>query len=564
MRTLSRKMLLGQTIAVALVMVLLGTASAYIAWSEEHKRLDESTDRVISRLQLALAAPVRSGSRDTANAVASAELLNPDVVGVIVNDGPIPWIMQGVDETQVDDSMIVANAELVAGKSLRLFVSTRSAVAALQREATTAGIELAVVLVAIMLVNMGLFRRIVTRPIRSVVDRLKHIAEGDGDLSMTIDHTSNDEIGELVVAFNTFIEQLRNVVESSRAGAEKIAAATERLNDEGNKQTATADALLTAARAIDRTMETLQSNSAAGLDSGRGITGRLGAFETFVHQQNSATEESSAAVEEMLASITALAGKVEDRRGLARQLADNAAGGHERARSVQEHMQEVMALSDRVAEMTGVIKGIAEQTNLLSLNAAIEAAHAGDAGHGFAVVAEEIRKLADTSAEQSASISDAVGQIINEIRRAGEAAGRNSHVFDEMVGEVGIVVSAFEEVTQSLHELSTGSNQIRSAMFDLRNAASALDENRRGISESAETILGALGEEARLVNETKSQSGEITAEADGLERQTRAIALLIEEARVAVDNLQLTFRRFSTNERVEELGVELKPGIALE
>gem|GEM_PF-6945780 len=546
MKTLTTKTMIAQTLAVGLVLIAAGLLSVALTARSEESRLAQKAERTTRRLKVSLAAPLAQENRDIADAVLAAELMDPEVVGAAIVRDFVPWVSAGIDETQADESILVLDARIGDGGTVRVFFSRTRVGMSIRRETIAAVAELIAVLAVLQFLNLLLFRRIVSRPIHSVLHRLEQIAQGDGDLRMTLDHRSDDEIGRLVVAFNTFVCQLRDIVEKSRMATADIDTATKRLVEEGTNQAQAAAAMLRASGSIDGHMTEVLAGTETSLESGTDITSRLTVFEQYVQQQTIAAEGSSAAVEQMLASMNTMVRTLESKRNGARALSESAAGGRDRAQKIRQHMRDVGLLSERVSEMTSVIRNIAEQTNLLSMNAAIEAAHAGEAGHGFAVVAEEVRKLADTSAEQSVSISEAVTGITEAIRRAGEEAGTNSAIFDGMVEEVGAVVHAFEDVTQNLQELSAGGVQIQTAMQELRTSASTLEENGRGIRVSADAIVGALEHESELVQKTKQQSAAITIDADQVDTLTRVMGLLINQVHGSVGNLQQTFQRFST------------------
>jgi methyl-accepting chemotaxis protein len=146
-----------------------------------------------------------------------------------------------------------------------------------------------------------------------------------------------------------------------------------------------------------------------------------------------------------------------------------------------------------ISEMANAIQQIASQTNLLSMNAAIEAAHAGDAGKGFAVVADEIRKLAETSAGSSASISKIIKEISDGVMETEIKTKKSSEAFDVINSEIKETKQAFEGIALSTQELNTGGKQILDAMTMLQevtiNVKSASEEMATG---SEQVVRGQL------------------------------------------------------------------------
>ena len=129
---------------------------------------------------------------------------------------------------------------------------------------------------------------------------------------------------------------------------------------------------------------------------------------------------------------------------------------------------------DSISSFTGIISGIASQTNLLSMNAAIEAAHAGDSGRGFAVVADEIRKLAETTNKNSKEISKVLKIVIDRIKTAVEMSSNTKEAFSKIEKEINGVISALEEINMSTLELRSGGTQVLEAMTVLRDSSTSV------------------------------------------------------------------------------------------
>jgi methyl-accepting chemotaxis protein len=138
--------------------------------------------------------------------------------------------------------------------------------------------------------------------------------------------------------------------------------------------------------------------------------------------------------------------------------------------------------------MVNVINGIAGSTNLLSMNAAIEAAHAGDAGRGFAVVADEIRKLADTSGKNAKEIGRQLKEVIAVITSAAEQSGRTRDSFVEIQTEIAGAMDAFQEITNATGELAEGGKQILEALQTLSDMSSRVKSGGGDMGEAQEKL----------------------------------------------------------------------------
>ena len=271
------------------------------------------------------------------------------------------------------------------------------------------------------------FPGLVTRPLQRLLQRLEEIANGDGDLRVRLEVTSRDEPGRLGSAFNAFLDKLQPLIREvgrvtgevadSAGSLAGMTAANDRLI---NSEHASVDQVSTAATQMSSAVHEVARNAQSAAQ--------------VAHDARRQAREGANVVEATIEVIRQLAQEVESS-----------------SESIQQLAQETASID---AVLT-VIKGIAEQTNLLALNAAIEAARAGEQGRGFAVVADEVRQLAERTSKSTKEIADMIGRIqtgtrsvIDDMQHSREQARRGV----ELANEAGTAILGIRESTHKVVE----------------------------------------------------------------------------------------------------------------
>ncbi|MFP4508667.1 MAG: methyl-accepting chemotaxis protein [Spirochaetota bacterium] len=309
------------------------------------------------------------------------------------------------------------------------------------------------------------------------------------------------------------VEELTKVMEATRESAGTVERVFDRFSVSEQKIKDSIDEI----RALSTGMADLGISLTTALSSVRSIAGSLQVFNNQVSDEASAIEESSAAVHQMFASLQSVEEITRTKNTAIDALVARAEQGLESMAATEQVFEETNHKMQDVLEVNGIISGIAAQTDLLSMNAAIEAAHAGEAGRGFSVVAEEIRKLAESSSENSTMISKSVRGLMETIERSNSRFSETSKTFGEMHAEIGALAEALSEISNSAAELTTGGQQILEGMQMLTNASHEVQEQSRRIEE----------EQGRVTQEVTS----VGVTVEQLDRTTRTIAENLAEVR---------------------------------
>lgn len=246
----------------------------------------------------------------------------------------------------------------------------------------------------------------------------------------------------------------------------------------------------------------------------------LATIENLVSQvsnQSSAVTETSAAMEEMTASINSIARIAAEKSDSTRVLIATVENGRNKVSISNEQIKNISTDVDNMMDIIGVINGVAAQTNLLAMNAAIEAAHAGEYGMGFSVVADEIRKLAESTALNAKVISNSLKEAVTKMDIVLNAGEESEKAFMNVAEEVTNFVNAFTEISHSTNEVSEGNKEILNAVkslmqisLEISDGSSEIKISSQDINKSVNTIKEAS---RRVVNEVlrvKTGAEEIT------------------------------------------------------
>jgi methyl-accepting chemotaxis protein len=359
-----------------------------------------------------------------------------------------------------------------------------------------------VMLAAVSVITYFVARRIV-KPINGVTLTLKDISEGEGDLTKRITTNSKDEVGDLSRYFNETLDKIRNLII-------KIKKETVMLYDIGTNLASNMTETAAAVNEITANIQSIKGrvlNQSASVSETHAtmeqVTTSINKLNKDVEKQSSHISQASAAIEEMVANIQQVTATLVGNAVNVQNLREASAVGRSGLADVASDIEELARESVGLMEINSVMENIASQTNLLSMNAAIEAAHAGDAGRGFAVVADEIRKLAESSSEQSKTIGMVLKKIKGSIDKISSSTENVLNKFEAIDANVRIVAEQEDSIRGAMEEQGTGSRQV---LDDI----SEVNEITRRVNDGSNEMLGGAKEVIQESNNLEKATQEIT------------------------------------------------------
>ncbi|MCL2601417.1 MAG: methyl-accepting chemotaxis protein [Treponema sp.] len=382
----------------------------------------------------------------------------------------------------------------------------------------------------------------VSRPITVMAKTLNEIANGDGDLTVMLPETGSDEIADAAKYFNQTIGKIRKLVVSIKDQAGALANIG---NDLASNMTETAVAVNLIASNIQNIKSRVTNQSASVNQTNATmelVTGNIDKLSGQVDQQTDAVLQASQAIEEMLANIRSVTETLVNNADSVRELQESSENGRSSLQGVVSDIKEIARESAGLLEINTVMENIASQTNLLSMNAAIEAAHAGEAGKGFAVVASEIRKLAESSSNQSKTIGIVLKKIkesIDKITRSADSAIKN---FEAIDNGVRTVADKEEVIRGAMEEQGEGSRQVLQASTQVSEITRQVKGGSQQMLEGSKEVIQ---ESRNLEMVTQEISNGINEMAVGAEEVNRAVISVNELSGRNRENISVLVRAVS-------------------
>jgi methyl-accepting chemotaxis protein len=330
-----------------------------------------------------------------------------------------------------------------------------------------------------------LISRSIVVPLRSMIAVMRDIAEGEGDLTKNIYLESKDELGELSKWFDKFMDDIQEDITNIGTSTREIAAAAVELHATAEQISAGAGQVSAQAESVAAAGEEMSASSCE-------IARSCGIAASGSSQASSAAVSGTRVVDETIAVMNSIATRVKETAKSVESLGDR---------------------SEQIGKIVGTIQEIADQTNLLALNAAIEAARAGEQGRGFAVVADEVRKLAERTRNATTEISEMIKTIQSETASAVTA----------METGVGEVTTGSQKASDSGKALAQILEQINEVTTQVNDVAAAAEQQTKATAE----ISNNMQQITEVVDRTSRGAQETTAAADRLSGLATELATIV-------------------------------------
>jgi methyl-accepting chemotaxis protein len=343
------------------------------------------------------------------------------------------------------------------------------------------GIGLLVILSLSILLAL-LVSRTVTTPVKEVVNTIKDIAQGEGDLTKRLPIRGDNEIGELCSWFNIFVDKLHGIISQVSGSAIQLASSSSELQSTSKEMSDNIACLTSQSTSLATAGEEMSATSSD-------IAGNCHHAATNAGGASSKANEGAEVVGQSISVMHAIAGQV---------------------KGAADAISMLGSRSDQIGTIVGTIEDIADQTNLLALNAAIEAARAGEQGRGFAVVADEVRALAERTTRATKEISEMIKAIQKETKDAVQTMERSVAQVEQ--GSIHAAASG-----KSLQEILDIINDVTEQISQIATAAEEQTATTREISQNVLNLNELAHQNSTAINETALATGGISQQAENLQ-----------------------------------------------
>lgn len=427
---------------------------------------------------------------------------------------------------------IVAQIEVEEGKFLLTLI-------------ITAVLSSLILALTIAFVTGNISKRIV-----KVRDMTKTLA--DKDFTVSIKPNGSSEMTSLMENINNMVEEINNFFIIVKTTASKAISSGYSITDSANSTAAATNGIDTSIENITQEFEKISSAVSKAIMTISEMNNHIDTLVTHNSSQVVAIEDSNKSFDEAANTLQYINSMATERCRSAEEMHDFVADGDEKITSTANMLGLITQQLGEIHDVVTIINNVANQTNLLSMNAAIESAHAGEAGRGFSVVAEEIRKLAEETAKNAKKIKTVVNNIVSSVSEANKASADASNAFAKVSLHADQVINSLKEITERINNIGSQMDNIRTKNDETAVAAEKISSFCGELAEKQQSVSADVDYMNNLFLETRKDINQIKKDTGDIVTRIRVVSDTSKESYKNMTDLENILEQFKTNSEVEE------------
>ncbi len=384
----------------------------------------------------------------------------------------------------------------------------------------------------------------ITKPLIKIINALKDISEGDGNLRHRLPVKGNNEISDLAIYFNKTMEKISNSISLVLKSTNTMSNIGYTLSGNMTETASSIEEISANILGVQKQTQIQSSDSQDVSKIMQEIISSIGNLNDKIENQSGRVLKSSGSIENTLENISAIAKMLDESNVLIKNLYDQTKNAQAGAAAENQLVAQIAEQSDALLEASQIIQNISSQTNLLAMNAAIEAAHAGDSGKGFAVVADEIRKLAEEAGSQGKKINATIKESTQIIESLSLSSTDSESVFREIVEETQGVSKKIEEILIAMKEQSDESQAVLEILQEINTETDSVRMSSKEILDGSEAISEKMRKLSDLTGLISDSMNEMKAGSIEISNAIQEVNLLTKENKENIDSLSDEVKKF--------------------
>lgn len=511
---LSTKIIFILFLSVGLILTINGLIMFMSQKNQLQNDLDEKGNLLIERFSKAVAIPIWNMDDTSVDNMSKQELKDSELFKIVITDASNNEYYS-IEEDGKKNTFISKKEKILYNDenlgTLTVFFTLSKIKNQLRKSMFFIIVQMVVLFLAIVIVIFFSLKFLVIDKVLYISDFFKKISIGEGDLTVTLEEKSSDEMGILSGNFNNFVGKLRDMIFHlservclSKQIADKVASSTTEITANSNEIRAT----IFSSKDLNNDLHNEIKSSQTKVELIKKFINEE--LIEITKKQNNFIDNANSNIEKIFESINEISGKADERIKQTKELVSLGKKGESEMNETIKSINEISQSTSAIEDMMKVINNVSAKTNLLAMNASIEAAHAGDAGKGFSVVAGEIRELAEATGTNVKNISQTLSRINELIKNASDITLNTGKSIKTVISEVESMSEMINGMVTEVRQISNQGNTIIDILKNMVVSTDELNDGATSISIQINNINDTMSNTYRLSNENTNALDEIS------------------------------------------------------